>query len=243
MVTKTNDGYMLLLDALFFDNKKIGDIADKGADWGGDDTEYTKLFAAQKRTAPVKKIKKKDATNLLSFSMIQLVAQNCADLMGGSVEGEKWNAPSESVQKEGPVKILCGTGQTIEICRASLDGAVRGNIGGDTALAIDTKLEVLTPTGGGSPYSIYPTTPFIESDVAEISFKKSGESKIINIAASGPFSAGTPPEGFTVDVEDGRIYVTAAANTGSTEKTGSLVFTLAADATKTVEVNLSQAGA
>ena len=54
-----NDGYMMLLDAIYFNGKKIGNVSDDGIDWGGDAAEYIKLFAAQVRNAPVKKIKKK----------------------------------------------------------------------------------------------------------------------------------------------------------------------------------------
>lgn len=54
-----NDGYMMLLDAIYFDGKKIGNVSEDGIDWGGDAAEYIKLFAAQVRNAPVKKIKKK----------------------------------------------------------------------------------------------------------------------------------------------------------------------------------------
>ena len=57
-----NDGYMMLLDAIYFNGKKIGNVSDDGIDWGGDAAEYIKLFAAQVRNAPVKKIKKKDVS-------------------------------------------------------------------------------------------------------------------------------------------------------------------------------------
>ena len=71
-----NDGYMMLLDAIYFNGKKIGNVSEDGIDWGGAAAEYIKLFAAQVRNAPVKKIKKKDATNLLKFTLIELVPQN-----------------------------------------------------------------------------------------------------------------------------------------------------------------------
>ena len=38
-----NDGYIMLLDAVMFDGKKIGNISDSGIDWGGDSPEYIKL--------------------------------------------------------------------------------------------------------------------------------------------------------------------------------------------------------
>lgn len=46
-----NDGYMMLLDAIYFDGKKIGNVSEDGIDWGGDAAEYIKLFAAQVRNA------------------------------------------------------------------------------------------------------------------------------------------------------------------------------------------------
>ena len=34
-----NDGYMMLLDAIYFNGKKIGNVSDDGIDWGGDAAE------------------------------------------------------------------------------------------------------------------------------------------------------------------------------------------------------------
>ena len=42
-----NDGYIMLLDALVFNDKKIGVISDEGIDWGGDSAEYIKLWGVQ----------------------------------------------------------------------------------------------------------------------------------------------------------------------------------------------------
>ena len=156
-----NDGYIMLLDAVMFDGKKIGNISDSGIDWGGDSPEYIKLYAAQVRSAPVKKIKKKDGTNVLKFKLIELLAQNCADVMGGTVNGERWDAPADSVSL---------TGQTIEIKSMTLDGLVRGTLGGDDALGIECEMEMVKPADGGSPFSIYPTVPFIKAEPAELSF-------------------------------------------------------------------------
>lgn len=235
-----NDGYIMLLDSLVFDGKKIGNISDQGIDWGGDPAEYIRLFVAQVRNAPAKKIKKKDSTNVLKFTLVELLPQNCADVMGGTVTSGRWDAPADSVSLEGSVKILAGTGQTIEIKKMTLDGAVRGTLGGDTPLGIECEMEMVK-TGSGSPFSIYPTTPFISGDVTELSFSKEGESKIVNIDASGPFSVGAVPAGFSVDVIGGRITVTAQANTGAS-RGGTVDFILAANPNEKVSVALSQAG-
>ena len=235
-----NDGYMMLLDAIYFNGKKIGNVSDDGIDWGGDAAEYIKLFAAQVRNAPVKKIKKKDATNLLKFTLIELVPQNCKDVMGGTVDGTKWEAPSESVSLEGTLKILCGTGQTIEVKRMTLDGVVRGKIGGGGVLGIECEMEMLNPLDGGSPFSFDDTVPFISITPTSLSFAKGGESKTVDIEASGAFSVGKVPAGFSLEIVNGRITITADANTGSA-RNGSVEFILAADNTKKVTLTLNQA--
>ncbi len=51
---------------------------------------------------------------------------------------------------EGPLKILSGTGQTIEIYNVSLDGAIRGTLGGDDPLRIECEMEMELPASGGS---------------------------------------------------------------------------------------------
>ncbi|MEZ3549640.1 BACON domain-containing protein [Duncaniella muris] len=235
-----NDGYIMLLDAVMFNNKKIGNISDDGIDWGGDSAEYIKLWAAQVRNAPVKKIKKKDGTNVLKFTLIELLPQNCKDVMGGTVTGERWDAPADSVSLDGPLKILAGTGQTIEIKNMTLDGLVRGKIGGDSALGIECELEMVKPADGGSPFSMYPTVPFISATPTQLSFSKDGGDKTIEIDASGPFTAGPLPAGFSMEIVNGRITVTASANTGAA-RNGTVEFILAADPSKKATVSLSQA--
>lgn len=238
----TNDGYIMLLDSIEFGGVQIGNIADDGIDWGGDAAEYIKLFAAQVHTGPVKKLLKKGATNLLKFNLIELLPKHCQTVMGGEVAGDAWKAPSENVNLEGPVKIRCGTGQTIEIPKAALGGAVRGKIGGDEALHIECELEILQPSDGSAPFSIAPTTPGISATPPSLNFIKSGETKVITVMSSGPFSVGQAPAGFSVDVSGGQIKVTASANSGSSPRNGQLVFTLKGHPEKTATVNLSQAG-
>ena len=117
---ETNDGYIMLLDAIFFDGKKIGNIAEDGIDWGGDAAEYIKLYAAQVRNSPVKKIRKKAASNVLKFNLIELLPDNCVAVMGGTVTEDGWEAPSESVILEGAVKIIPVLGKLLRLPRHHL---------------------------------------------------------------------------------------------------------------------------
>lgn len=234
------DGYIMLLDAVYFNGKKMGNISEDGIDWGGDKPEYIKLNAAQVRTGPVKKIKKKAGSNVLTFKMIELKPQNCKDLIGGEVEGEIYRAPGQSVDLEGPLRILTGTGQTIDVVNTSLSGEFRGKIGGSDPLALDCELEYLAPADGGSPFSISPTVPFLNATPENLSFVAGGESKKITVEASGPFRVKATPAGFTVDVEEGEITVTASANDSGAERGGNIEFVLLADETKKATVVLTQ---
>ena len=239
-MAKENDGIITLLDALIFNGKKIGYISEDGLDWGGDAAEYIRIWAAQKRNAPVKKIKKKDATNVISFNLIEMLPENCRDVMGGTVTEGRWDYPTGSVLLEGPARILSGTGQTIDIGNVSLDAAIRGTLGGDDPLRIECEMEMQQPSDGSSPLSIYPTEPSISISPETLSFDAAGGEKEAVIDATGEFRMGAVPEGFTVTVQrNGTVTVKTEQNAGE-QKSGSVEFTLTADGSKKATLTLSQ---
>lgn len=236
---KKNDGIIMLLDAVYFNGKKIGLITDEGLDWGGDAAEYIKVFAAQVRNAPVKKLKTKEATNVFTFQMFELTPQNCADILGGEVVDGRWNAPAETVSAEGPLTIVCGTGQTVEVGNVSFSGEVRGGLGGEKKLGIDCSVEMLSPLDGGSPYNIGVAVPSIKIGPTALEFDADGGEKTAIIEASGQFRIGTVPEGFVVEVDrKGVVTVTAATNTGA-QKTGTIEFSLV-DGSQKCSIQLTQ---
>lgn len=238
-----NDGYMMLLDAVYFSSKRFGNISEEGLTWEGEDAQITELWAAQSRSAAVKEIMTKNATDQITGKLIELVPENCVSLMGGKVTDDKWEAPANSVILEGPLKILCGTGQTIDIKRASLRSVIRGGLGGENTLGIQFTLKVLTPKDGSSPLSIYPTDPFIKANPTSLTFEVAGGSKTLDIEASGPFSVGAVPDGFSVQIVNGRVTVTAQNNASGQERSGQLEFILEADPEKKATVSLSQPNA
>lgn len=242
-VTLTNDGYMMLLDAIYFNGTRLGNIAAEGIAWGGDDAQIYKLWAAQQRVVPVKNLKTRDAANDITGKIIQLIPKNCKTVMGGKVTGDKWEAPAQSMILEGTVKILAGTGQTIEIKRATLLANVRGGLGGENTLGIEFTLSILAPYDGSSPFSIYPTVPAITADPTSLTFEKAGGSQTVDIKASGPFSVGAVPAGFSVRIVDGLVTVTAEENDSGGERSGNLEFILEADTSVKATVALSQSNA
>ncbi len=146
------DGIVLLLAKVEFDSKVLGHITEEGVEWGGSDPEYINVTSAQTRTS-VKRLLKKAGTHEMTFRMFELLPQNCADVMGGTVAGEVYNAPITPVIKEGECVITTVTGQVITIPKATLTGAHRGSIGGDDPLAIECMLTI-EQDGVTSPYSI-----------------------------------------------------------------------------------------
>ena len=107
-------------------------------------------------------------------------------------------------------------------------------------LGIECEMEMLNPLDGGSPFSFDDTVPFISITPTSLSFAKSGESKTVDIEASGAFSVGRVSAGFSLEIVNGRITITADANTGAA-RNGSVEFILAADNTKKATLTLSQA--
>lgn len=146
------DGIVLHLSKVIFDNKEIGLISEAGVEWGGTEPEFTEVTAAQTRSV-VKRVLKKAGTDVMSFRLIELKAQNVVDVMGGTATAGKWTAPITPVEKEGKLELETVTGQKIEAAKASLIGYHRGTIGGDDPLGVECQITILRD-GKTSPYSI-----------------------------------------------------------------------------------------
>lgn len=243
-VTTNYQGYLMLLDAIYFMGKRIGNISEDGIDWGGEDAQTVELWAAQIRNNPVLDIETRAATNEITGKMIELVPENCVNVMGGKAVGSEWQMPANSIRVEGELKILTGTGQTILLKRVSLRASkIRGGLGGENTLGIEFGLKVLAPLDGSSPGSVKPTDPFITADPTSLTFEKAGGSKTVNIEASGPFSVGAVPEGFSVEIVNGRVTVIADENNSGGERSGELKFILESDPEQEATLTLSQPNA
>lgn len=90
-------------------------------------------------------------------------------------------------------------------------------------------------------YSPDVDTDFISADRTSLSFPAAGGSEVVNITASGAFTASNAPTGFSKTLLGNVMTITANDNTsGGSTKTGSIVVTLTDDPTKTVAINLTQ---
>lgn len=234
-----NDGYMMLLDEVSFDGKLLGCISQEGITWGGDKATFIRLMCAQKRNGPVKKVVADAGTNVLTFNMIQLIAEHCADIAGGTVNGENWDAPNSVETKEGSAVIKTGTGQTITIYKATLSGNVRGQLGNSGNLYIESELEVMSPESG-SPFRVGPTTPDVSVSESAVTFPAGGGVNVVRISASGAVTLSAAPAGFTLGQDGNYLVITAANNTG-VAKSGTITVTLVGTPGKTATIAVTQA--
>ena len=133
----------------------MGLISNDGLDWGGDEPSTNKIWAAQKRSAPVKEIEENPGTSEIEFDLIELKPANLVQVMGGttSKNGKKWNAPSKRIKLEGPVVIRSADGSETEAAKVSLLAYPRGKYDYSDVMKIHCKATFLLPDdSAASPY-------------------------------------------------------------------------------------------
>lgn len=151
-----HDGFIYGLEAFVFNGKELGLISNGGLDWGGDEPSSNKIWAAQKRAAPVKEIEENPGTSVIEFDLIELKPQNLVQVMGGttSKDGKKWNAPARRIALEGPVVIRSADGAETEAAKVSLLAYPKGKYDYSDVMKIHCKATFLLPdTPEASPYS------------------------------------------------------------------------------------------
>ena len=138
-----HDGFIFGLEALIFEGKELGLI--------------NKIWAAQKRSAPVKEIEENPGTNEIEFDLIELKPANIVQVMGGttSKDGKKWNAPAKRIRLEGAVVIRSADGSETEVAKVSLLASPKGKYDYSDVMKIHCKMTFLLPDDPeASPYSI-----------------------------------------------------------------------------------------
>lgn len=148
-----HDGYIHGLISFKFNDKELGMISEDSVDWGGDEASQVKIWAAQKRNAPVKTLLESAGTNELTFDLIELKPENLKDVMGGTIAGTKWNAPTSVVVLEGPVYMKTADGTIFEAPRAALLAKPKGKLVHNDVFKVNCKLTILD-AGEKSPYSM-----------------------------------------------------------------------------------------
>lgn len=139
---------------LEFNNVVIGYIEKDSFDFGGKEGEVTEISAEQVPSAPVLVIAKSNGTISPSFNLIQLDVANLAATMGGTVDGDKWSAPTSNIRVSGAVKITTVSGAVIQIPSAVLLANLAGKLTLSETAKIAITLKVQQPANNAAPYSI-----------------------------------------------------------------------------------------
>lgn len=152
MAFANDDGYRYGLTSIEFNEVELGIIDEDSLDFGGSAPEITKIWGAQKRSAPVKSIKKNNGEIEIKFNIIELKGANLKALMGGTVDATsgKWSSPTSVVELEGAVEINTADGAVINIAKASLVAYPKGKLDYSSVLKLECTLTVLEPDTGSA---------------------------------------------------------------------------------------------
>lgn len=152
-----SDGILYGVESIHFQGKELGWISEEGLTPGGEAPTKTRIYAAQKRDAPVKVLKSNPGTMLWSFVLIQLMASNLVDVMGGTAEVDGTYTPDEGEKElQGVFDLKLVSGQTIRMYNALLTANFANNINMSGVLGVSCEIEVMKPEGGGASYKIFP---------------------------------------------------------------------------------------
>lgn len=158
-----DDGILYGVESIHFKGKELGYISEEGMAPGGESPSKTRVFAAQKRDAPIKVLKSSPGTKLWTFTLIQLMAQNMVDVMGGTAEPDGSYTPAEDeVELQGVFDLKCVSGHTIRMYNALLTSNFANNINMSGVLGIACEIEMQKPTDGGPSFKMFP--PGVDPD-------------------------------------------------------------------------------
>lgn len=155
-MAQVHDGFVYGLHQFKFGNEVLGLISDDSIEWGGEERSMTKIWAAQRRSAPVKEVTATPATNTLECDLIELKPAELKKVLGGEVDatGKKWSAPAAMIVREGPAEIQTADGAKITIAKASLVAAPKGKLGYSDVMKVHLKITILVPDDQSAPYTI-----------------------------------------------------------------------------------------
>ncbi len=159
MAVKENNGLVYGIGKLTFCGKVIGWISQDGLAAAGEDAQTTPIYAAQVPDGPVDELVTSPGTTAFNFTLIQLHAQNCVDLLGGEVSETDgaYEPPETFTNLEGPFGVDCVSGHKIEIPRGKISGKLANNLNMSGVLGFLCTLKCLKPTEEGKKrYRIIP---------------------------------------------------------------------------------------
>lgn len=151
-----NTGAIYGVKALKHNGKELGLISEDGMQPGGDSPSKTRIWAAQKRNAPFAVLLTTPGTKMWTFTLIELKAENMAQVMGGEADAQgNYVPPEEDQNVDGVFDIECVTGHTIRIYNGMLTCNFANGINFSNVLGVSCELEMQDAGTGKKPYKIF----------------------------------------------------------------------------------------
>lgn len=155
-MAQKNDGAIYGVTKIKYNGSELGLISEDGLQPGGDAPSKVRVWAAQKRNAPFAVIKSSPGTKMWSFTLIELLAANMVQVMGGTAEEDgTYTPPTEDKEVEGVFDISTTSGHTLRINNGLLTCNFANGINFGNVLGISCELE-MQESGEDAAFKIYP---------------------------------------------------------------------------------------
>ncbi len=140
-----------------FGGKTLGYISEDGIQPAGEAPSFQAIYAAQKLDGPFVTLMTNPGTEAFTMNLIQLKAQNLADTVGGTANGDgSWTPPASPVVEGGPMDFKTHSGHTMRYYKVRLSrNGFQNGLNMSNLLAYGLRVDVLPPDSGPS-YKIFP---------------------------------------------------------------------------------------
>lgn len=147
--------------------KTFGWIDENGLQPAGSEPQFLDVYAAQVTDGPVESIMQNPGSDAFNLSLIQMKAQNMADIFGGTVEDDGSYTPPASFVASGVLTIKMHSGHSFRVFNARLTKtAFQNGMNMQSVLGFGIRVDMLKPTDGKTRrWRAYP--PGVTPDTAD----------------------------------------------------------------------------
>lgn len=129
--------------------KTLGWLDENGMQPAGNAPQFMDVYAAQVLDGPVESIQTNPGSDAFTMNLIQLKAQNMADVFGGKAETDGSYTPPASFLQTGVLTMKMHSGQSFRVFNARLSrNGFQNGINMQNVLAMGIRVDMLKPTDG-----------------------------------------------------------------------------------------------
>lgn len=147
--------------------KTLGWLDENGMQPAGNAPSFMDVYAAQVTDGPVDSIMTNPGSDAFTMNLIQLKAQNMADVFGGTAESDGSYTPPPSFMASGVLTISMHSGHSFRIFNARLSrNGWQNGMSMQNVLGFGIRVDMLKPADGKDRrYRIYP--PGVDPDESD----------------------------------------------------------------------------